>query len=235
MARLAHLIAAIFTSGLLVVPASAADAHGGHGGTWQHALTLELGRDDSGAFILEGDGWYGGDQSRLWVRADAAHDGDTAEGSLELYYGENVAEFWDVLAGLRVDDGDTGHVNFAAISLVGLAPQFIETELSLYLSEDGDVSLRYAPSFEIPVTQRLIAELEGEADLFFNDAPELLIGAGLSSAELALSLRYQLTPRIAPMVKFTQEWSFGETSGLRRAAGEDTSSESLMLGLYLRL
>lgn len=213
----------------------AGESHDDHRASLHHALTLEIGRTDEGAFSIEADGWYGGDQSRLWLRADAEYDGEGSEGSLEIYCGENIAEFWDALIGLRFDDAEAGGVSHFAVSLVGLAPQFIETEVSLYLSEDGDVSLRYTPSFEIYVTQRLIAEIEGEADLYFNEAPERLTGKGLASAELSLSLRYELTRRVAPMVKLTQEWSFGETRNLHQAAGEDASEESLLLGLYLRL
>lgn len=233
--RLSSIIAGVACGLLYSNLAMAGEPHDDHGASLHHALTLEIGRTDEGAFSIEADGWYGGDQSRLWLRADAEHDGEGSEGSLEIYYGENIAEFWDALIGLRFDDAEAGGVSHFAVSLVGLAPQFIETEVSLYLSEDGDVSLRYTPSFEVPVTQRLIAELEGEGDLSFSDAPERLIGAGLANAELSVSLRYELTRRVAPMVKFVQEWSFGETRDLRRAAGETTSSESIIVGLYLRL
>lgn len=235
MAHVTKSAFAIAASLLLAIPALGEEPHDGHGGVWHHALTLEIGRDDDGTFTVEADGWYGGDQSRLWLRADAAHDGEASEGSLEIYYGENIVEFWDALIGVRFDDDESGGVSHLAASLVGLAPQFIETEVSLYLSDDGDVSLRYAPTFEVPVTQRLIAELEGEADLYFSDAPERLIGAGLASAELSVSLRYELTRRFAPMVKFVQDWSFGETRDLRRDAGEETSSDSIMFGVYVRL
>jgi copper resistance protein B len=110
------------------------------------------------------------------------------------------------------------------IGFEGLAPYFFETEAHLFVSEDGDVSARIRQENEFLITQKLIIQPYVEANLFAQDVLELEVGAGLSSAELGLQIRYEFTRTFAPYVDVKYERKFGETSSIAKSNGEDNDA-----------
>ncbi len=192
---------------------------------------LDYAPQDDGLFAWDVDGWIGGDYERVWLRSEGeVADGDLEDAEAQLYYGWNVDPFWDALVGLRQDFEPTSETYFAA-SVVGLLPYFLETQGSLFVSTDGDVSLRLEQSFDLLITQKLIAEPHIEANLFAQDVPELGVGAGLSNVELSLQLRYEFVRKFAPYVEVAWSRQVGETARLTRAAGDDPEDTTLRLGL----
>lgn len=134
----------------------------------------------------------------VWLRSEGeVEDGEAEDAELQLLYGWNVHPFWDVLAGVRQDfepDGET----YLAAGVTGLAPYFFETEATGFLSSEGDFSLRLEQSFDLPITQKLIAEPHGELNFFAQDVPDRDVGAGFSDLEVGLQLRYEVTRKFAP-------------------------------------
>lgn len=63
------------------------------------------------------------------------------------------------------------------------------------------------------------------------DVPENGIGSGLSDIELGLRLRYEVAREFAPYVGISWDRKVGGTADFARAAGEDPSSTSLVLGV----
>lgn len=192
---------------------------------------LDYAPHDDGLFTWDVDGWVGGDFERVWLRSE----GEVADDELETaeaqtYYGWNVATFWDALVGLRQDFEPRGET-YLATSVVGLMPYFFETEASLFVSTEGDVSLRLEQSFDLLITQRLIAEPHLEANLFAQDVPERDVGAGISDIELGLQLRYEIIRQFAPYLDLVWERKLGETARRARAAGDDPEEATLRLGL----
>lgn len=198
-----------------------------------HMVEVEL--DYAGAqddlWNWNANGWIGGDTDRLWFRSKgeiAEDEVETAEA--QLFYGRNFHPFWDALVGVRQDfepDGET----YLAAGIAGLAPYFFETEATGFLSTEGDLSARLEQSFELPVTQRLIAQPHAELGLFAQDVPEKDVGAGFSSVEAGLQLRYEITRKFAPYVDLVWERDLGETASIARANGEDVDSTTLRFGI----
>ncbi len=192
---------------------------------------LDYSPQDDGLFTWDIDGWVGGDYERVWLRSEGhVPDGDVEDAEAQLYYGWNFDDFWDALVGLRHDFEPIDETYLAA-SVVGLAPYFFETEASLFVSTEGDVSLRLEQSFDLLITQRLIAEPHLEANLFAQDVEEAGIGAGLSEIELGLQLRYEIARKFAPYVDLVWARKLGETGRLARDDGEDPSEATVRLGL----
>ena len=115
--------------------------------------------------------------------------------------------------------------------MVGLAPYFFETEATAWLSTEGDVAARFEQSLDIPVTQKLIAEPHLELNLYAQDMPKRGIGAGFSSIEAGLQLRYEITRKFAPYVDLVWERKLGETATIARAAGDSADDTTLRIGL----
>jgi len=192
---------------------------------------LDYAPKDDGQFTWDIDGWVGGDYERVWLRSEGeVLDREVENAEAQLYYGWNVATFWDALVGLRQDFEPEGET-YVAASVVGLMPYFFETEASLFVSFNGDVSLRLEQSFDLVITQQLIAEPYLEANLFAQDVPEREIGAGLSDIELGVQLRYEIVRKFAPYLDLAWERKVGQTANLARAAGDDPDEITARLGL----
>ncbi len=189
--------------------------------------------DGADAARWQVDGWIGGDFERVWIRSE----GDVVESDIEaaeaqIYYGWNVSDFWDVLVGLRQDFEPESRTYLAA-SLVGLAPYFIETEASAFLSDDGVLSLRLEHSLDLLLTQRLVLEPHVELNAFAQDVPQLGIGAGFADVSASLQVRYEIARKFAPYVELEWERKLGETAGLARAAGSPVEETALRVGLRI--
>ncbi|MDP1626610.1 copper resistance protein B [Parvibaculum sp.] len=215
--------------------AAAQEAHAAHGPDLFHRIQTDLdytGRH-GGLWNWNVDGWIGGDVERLWIRSEGEiEDGDFERAEVQLYYGRNVHPYWDVLVGVRQDFAPRGETYLAA-GVTGLAPYFFETEATAFVSTQGDVSARFEQSFELLLTQRLIAEPHVELNLFAQDVPELGAGAGFSTVEAGVQLRYEVTRKFAPYADLVWERDLGETASITRAGGEDVEDTTLRFGVRM--
>lgn len=179
------------------------------------------------------DGWVGGDVERFWIRSEGEiADDDFEEAEVQLFYGRNVHPFWDLLVGVRQDFSPRGETYLAA-GVTGLAPYFFETEATAFLSTEGDLSARFDQSFDLPITQKLIAEPHVELNAFAQDVSERGIGAGFSSVEAGLQLRYEIVRKFAPYVDLVWQRDLGETASITRASGEDVEDTTLRFGVRI--
>ena len=224
-------------AGSLLATAAAAqeevDMSAAHESELFHVMEVELDYADAhdGLWNWNLDGWVGGDVERLWIRSEGEiAGGDFEAAEAQLLYGRNFHPFWDALIGIRQDfepDGET----YLAAGVVGLAPYFFETEVTAFVSTEGDLSARFEQSFELPVTQRLIVEPHIELNAFAQDVPERSVGAGFSDVEAGLQIRYEITRKFAPYVDLVWERDLGETASLTRASGEDVEDTTLRFGV----
>jgi copper resistance protein B len=216
-------------------PAAAEDAmaHTDHGGQIFNMIKVEAdyAGDHGGLINWDVEGWIGGDRERVWLRSEGEiEDGATETAEAQIYYGWNVDPFWDVLIGLR-HDFEPETTTYLAASLVGLAPYFFETEASLFLSDEGDLSARFKQSIDLLVTQKLIVEPHVELEAFAQDVAGRGIGAGLSKVEAGVQIRYEIERQIAPYVDLVWERKLGETASIARTAGDDVEEATLRVGL----
>lgn len=196
---------------------------------------LEYGDSDDGNNLLwDIQGWYGGDYNKLWIKSEGeGHTGESLEViETQVLFNHTFSPFWGWQAGVRYDvvpgDQDTAYVVLGA---QGLAPQWFETDVALFASEDGDVSLRGEFEYELLLTQRLVLQPRLEVNASLGDVPEQGLGTGLTSTEAGLRLRYEIRREIAPYIGVRWETLHGETRDIARAAGESSSSTSLVLGI----
>jgi len=187
--------------------------------------------DDTDILTWEGDAWMGGDANRVWFKTEGeSEDGEVRSAEIQALWSRNIADFWDLQAGVRVDL-EPDPTTYLAFGVQGLAPYRFETEATAFVSEDGDLSARLHQSFDLHLTQRLIAEPYFEINAYAQDVPERDIGAGPSDAELGLQLRYEITRKFAPYVDAVWESALGETAGIARTNGEDVRTASLRAGI----
>jgi copper resistance protein B len=179
-------------------------------------------------------GWIGRDRDRLWFRAEGdGEDGRVGEAEAHVLYGRQFARWWDVVAGVRQDLEPGPSRTWAAVGIQGLAPYWFEIELTGYIGASGRTHLRGEVEYELLLTNRLVLQPLVEVELFGKSDPERGIGAGLSTTDVGLRLRYEFKREFAPYVGVTWNNKWGGTADFAEAAGEDTGGARFVAGLRL--
>lgn len=219
--------------------AAASPGHGHEHGRTVFAFLmvdrLERWNDGAGGEAWGVKGWIGSDEHRLWLRSEGEREGGKlADADLEVLYGHPVARWWDLQAGVRRTFGPGPSRTAAAFGIAGIAPGKFEIEATGYLDTDGRVSARAEAAYTLLLTNRLILEPRIEAGWQARGDRDRGLGAGLSSLETGLRLRYEIDRRFAPYLGVVRVRSFGDTADLRRAGGEATDETRIVAGLRLR-
>lgn len=190
--------------------------------------------DGDAALAWEAQGWAGKDLDRLWFKTEGEGYADTdseQHGEVQLLYSRALAPFWDLQAGLRHDFGDDGRRTHVALGIQGLAPYWFETDLAVFVSEDGDIAARLEVEYELSFTQRLILQPRLELNYQVDAAPEYGVGTGVSELDLSLRLRYEIRREFAPYLGLGWSRSYGGSADLLRAAGRRVEEGSIVAGL----
>jgi copper resistance protein B len=188
---------------------------------------------------VEAIGWYGGAKDRLWTRLEGEEQTSSLDGEVEahLMYGRLVSAWWDAVAGVRLQGRWGEDEAFArphlVVGLVGLAPLRFEAEPEVFVSFDGDISARLRGSYDLLITQRLVAEPEAELNFAAQKVPEWGIGNGLNDLSLELRIRYEIRRELGPYLGVVWLGRFGSTADLARAAGNRVRETTLVAGVRL--
>lgn len=230
----------VLAAGTLATQAGVADAaameDGEHETALFHFARLEVDgtENDEGGFVTwDGDGWIGGDIEKFAVRTEGEIQNGHVESS-EFWglYSRNVADFWDLQAGIR-EDLDPRPETYFVLGVRGLARYFFETDGHLFLSKEGDFAGRLEQSIDLLLTQRLILEPHAEINVSANNVPEQEVGSGISRIEVGAQLRYEILREVAPYVDFVYERAVGNTERLIRADGGDPEDFTVRAGIRL--
>ena len=184
------------------------------------------------AFSWDTKGWVGQDRNRFWFRSEGERaDGRTEQAQVNLLYGRAIARWWDVTAGVRVDALPDTPRTALALGIQGLAPYWFEVEASAYVEPSGRTHLRVETEYNLLITNRLVLQPLAEFEIYGRADSERLIGAGLSTGEFGLRLRYEFRREFAPYVGVVWSRRFFDTADQARAAGEDVAGTRLAVGL----
>jgi copper resistance protein B len=196
---------------------------------------LEDGRD---SYEWDAQAWYGGDIDKLWLKSEGHGEfgGDIEAAEVQALWAHAVDPWFDLQLGLRQDLQPGVDRTYLVAGFQGLAPYWFEIEGAAFVSNKGDITLRFEGEYDLRLTQSLILQPRTELDFSLQDVPELDIGSGLSSASIGVRLRYELFPSsgpavIAPYVGVQYERAFGRTADFQRADGEDVGGMSVLVGL----
>jgi copper resistance protein B len=179
-------------------------------------------------------GWIGGDRNRLWFRTEGEFDeGRLDNAEAHLLYGRAFARWWDVVVGVRQDVRPGPTQTWGAFGVHGLAPYWFEVEATGYVSNNGQTAAHVKVTSELLVTNRLILQPLVEVNLYGKSTVERGIGAGLSSTDISLRLRYEFRREMAPYIGVTWKHTFGKTRDLAKASGHTVSRVQFVAGLRL--
>lgn len=209
--------------------------HGDQRFLFLQAERLEYQSNEGNPLLLwDGQGWYGGDLHKLWVKSEGeylADEGEFEEAEAQLLYSRAVSPYFDAQIGARHDFEPQPVKTYATVGLQGLAPLWFEVDAAAFLSEDSDLSARIEAEYELLLTQRLILQPRTELNLALQDVEEIGIGSGLNSVEAGLRLRYEIDRQFAPYLGVSWKSLAAKTADLARDEGEETESFSFIVGL----
>ncbi|NNC77748.1 MAG: copper resistance protein B [Woeseiaceae bacterium] len=175
---------------------------------------------------------YGGDYHRFWFKSEGVmHDGSVDHAEVQALYSRAWLPFFDLQFGLRLSEIDDGDLVSAVAGIQGMAPYRFEIDAALFLSEDGDLSVRAEAERDLLLTRRLVLQPRAKLSLAFDDVPEIGVGSGVSELSIGLRLRYEYTHKFAPYIGVEWHRSFGDTADFIRLAGDDPSETSLTAGV----
>lgn len=189
-------------------------------------------------FRWDGEGWYGGDINRLTIKTEgegrfAANRsaGAVEEAEVQVLYSRAIDPYFNAQVGIRQDLGRGARRTYATVGFEGLAPYWFEVDGALFLSDKGDLLGRLGGYYDQRLTQRLILQPRVELNFAAQDVPSSRIGAGLSTAEVGLRLRYEIKRQFAPYVGVSWARKVGQTGRYASADGEDPTSAGVVAGI----
>jgi len=190
---------------------------------------------NEGRAVWDAQGYYGGDYDKLWIKTEGKYVSQGRKGvhdaDVEVLWDRVISTWWNVQAGGRQDFGTGQSRTWAAIGIQGLAPQWFQTEATVFASDEGRTAARLKAQYELLLTQRLVLQPFAEANFYGHSDPAHEIGSGLSDLEISVRLRYEAYRQFAPYVGVVWLRRFGGTADLVRAAGGEDSDLELTAGL----
>jgi copper resistance protein B len=209
-----------------------------HGGGFNHfgladRLEYQSGEGAPG-LLFDGQGWWGTDRNKLWVKSEIEYDFDAdrfEEAELQALWSRPIARYFDVQAGVRRDFAPDPSRTYGVLGIQGLAPFWFEIDAAVFVSGRGEVTGRIEAEYDLLLTQRLVLQPRAELNFAAETIGDRRIGAGLSTSELGLRLRYEMRRQFAPYVGVSWTRAVGETADFARIDGEDPSVASFVAGL----
>lgn len=185
-----------------------------------------------GGLSWDNQTWIGGDINRVWIRAEGeAEDGDIENSFVDVLWGRSITRWWDFVAGVRRDFAPGPDQTWVGAGIQGLAPYWFEIEATGYVGQGGRTHARFEAEYDLLLTNRLILQPLVEAE-FYGKSDELRgLGAGLTTFEGGIRLRYEFRREIAPYVGITWDRKMFGTADLARAQGQEVAATRVAFGL----
>ncbi len=200
-----------------------------HGGQIYQQTTLEskwLRNDNAqGALKSKLETRIGTDENKIFIKvhADKAESQQT-EYDAKLLYSRNVADFWDVQAGMRYRNEPNREIDQdqvdAVFGLHGMAPYFFETDAYLYIGQDRQVSFNLETERDLLLTQKLIIQPYLDINVVLSDDSNYAKKTGLNSVQVGLETRYEINKKVMPFI----DVAYGYNKGIQETAWQKSSS-----------
>lgn len=186
-----------------------------------------------GSYRWDAQAWYGGDINKVWFKTEGvgAYRGKLEEGEVQALWSRAVTPWFDFQAGFRQDFAPGAKRSYAVLGLQGLAPFSYNNEAALFLSNKGEVTARVKAEYDLFLTQKWVLQPRVEFNFAAQNIPELGVGAGLSSFQGGLRLRYQFIPEFAPYIGVEYETKVGNAATYARASGNDVAVTRAVVGV----
>jgi len=181
------------------------------------------------------DAVVGTDELKIVWRSEAEYElnsnrFETLENQLRLQ--TPISDFFDAVAGIRIDTPDGTDRVSGVLGVHGLTKQWFEVDADLFLSEHP--SARFEVEYEGLITNYITLTPSFEIDIPFTDDEDFEYGAWGPKIELGARLSYDLVDRaISPYIGIHYERSFGKTRRLAKSEGGESDAIFGVIGVKI--
>ncbi|MGH8227006.1 MAG: copper resistance protein B [Steroidobacteraceae bacterium] len=195
----------------------------------------ELRIGDGTTYRWDGEGWYGGNLNRLWVKSEGnleTSSGATNEAEVQALYSRAISPFFNLQLGVRYDFDPTPSRGWAAFGVEGLAPLGWDIDAFVFASDGGYLGARLEGYYNLYLTQRLVLQPQFELNAYSRADRPTRTGTGLSDADFGLRLRYQIRREFAPYIGVTYATVYGSSADFARETGHSISELRFVVGIH---
>ncbi|MCH7312411.1 copper resistance protein B [Acinetobacter sp. ANC 4805] len=218
------------------------DHHREHGGQIYQATTIKnawVVDDGRGSASTELKTWVGGDENKIFIKAHVEKaESEYTQTEAMLLYSRNIADFWDVQAGVRYQyqpEQKHGKNQWGTVlGLHGLAPYFFETEAYLYAGQDQRWQLSLETTRDVLFTQKLIAQPYLNVDVMLSDESNYAVKSGLSKLQTGVQTRYEISKKVMPFIDIAYTYNKGLKQTEWQSASDSERGWLYGLGLTLK-
>jgi copper resistance protein B len=174
--------------------------------------------------------------NRVWLKTEGfVEHGIMTDGDQELLYDRPIPHlrYFDFQAGVRYDLDSAPGRTWGVIGIEGLAPYFFEFAPTFYFSNRGFFAGRVEGSYDILITNRLIAQPQFELNIYSKTNRSRGVGSGISELDAGLRIRYELNRKFAPYIGFAYTGDYGQTATFTREEGGNPEDPRLIFGVRL--
>ncbi|WP_338467801.1 copper resistance protein B [Novosphingobium sp. ZN18A2] len=186
-----------------------------------------------GSWAWEGALRTGGDIDRLWIKTEGEGelDGGIDDSEVQALWGHAIGPWFDLQAGVRQQFMPGPDRTQLSVGVEGLAPYMFDISAEAFVSTQGEFTAKIGAEIDQRLTQRLILQPRVEANLSAQDVPEIGLGAGVTSLQTGVRLRYEFRREFAPYVGVEWQKQFGRTADYTRADGGNADRVVALVGL----
>ena len=163
------------------------------------------------AFFIESEFWIGRDLSRWVLDLELEHHaGKTEELIVGMTHRRAISAFWNVDVGfshILEEHEDT----FLRLSVNGLAPYFIESDIALEIS-DSQTSLTMEFEHELWLSSDWLLASNLELDLMARANPHHQQAKGLNKVKASLMLKYERHKHVHPYFGIERKSHHGQAA-----------------------
>ncbi len=180
---------------------------------------------------FEGQAWFGSDINRLSIKAEGDYsNGVFDETRTEALWAHAITPFWDTQVGVRQDMGLVPNNTWLAFGIQGLAPYWFHLDAEGYVSTQGRTSARLEGSYDMYLTQRIVAQPRFEV-YAYGKQEDPYYGSGVNSSSLGLRFRYEVSRQFAPYIGVQWINTYGQTRTMSSLNGISSQQTSFIAGL----
>lgn len=187
--------------------------------------------DNENPWAWDASFYIGKDFNKFWLKTEGEKIGHETEAmEVRALFSQAISPYWDLTAGIRHDITPEFEQSWIEIGAQGIAPYFLETEVSLFIGETGKSAIRFEIEKELMITQKWVLAPELEASFHSYNDEATGTGSGLSEMEIGLRLLYEVRREFSPYIGVHWEKLYGNSANYAREEGHDTSESFVVFG-----